>query len=60
MGTYDTIGGTPRHNPMFDQDSEAECAELLRSAGHDDLATDPLAIDCEAECPLRNQCPLRQ
>ena len=24
MGTYDTIGGTPRHDPMFDQDMPCE------------------------------------
>ena len=24
MGTYDTIGGTPRHDPMFDLDSPCE------------------------------------
>jgi hypothetical protein len=37
MGTYDTRGGSPRHNPMFDADetcsgcsktaSECECPE---------------------------------
>jgi len=24
MGTYDTVGGTPRHNPEFDRDLACE------------------------------------
>ena len=27
MGTYDTIGGTPRHDPAFDHDPPTVCLE---------------------------------
>ena len=27
MGTYDTIGGTPRHDPAFDCDPPTVCLE---------------------------------
>jgi len=40
MGTYDTIGGTPRHDPMFDEDPPCEIC------GKD-------SFDCECpECPI--------
>ena len=34
MGTYDTIGGTPRHNPEFDIDIP-HCCEGCEDAGED-------------------------
>lgn len=39
MGTYDTIGGTPRHDPMFDYDPPCEIC-----------GNDPFDCTCP-ECP---------
>jgi len=40
MGTYDTIGGTPRHNPMFDCDPPCDIC-----------GKDPYLCTCQ-ECPI--------
>lgn len=43
MGTYDTIGGTPRHDPAFDYDPPCDvCGD------------DPAVCDCYEEIPGRN------
>jgi len=42
MGTYDTIGGTPRHDPAFDYDPPDICLEC---------EIDPEDCPGEAACP---------
>lgn len=34
MGTYDTVGGSPRHNPEFDRDTTKECIECAKASGY--------------------------
>ena len=55
MGTYDTIGGTPRHDPEF-EDSFAECYALLKMHGLDTTIHEPETYEeCEG-CPVQQCC----
>jgi len=42
MGTYDTIGGTPRHDPTFDEDGFAACLKCAKANGY----TEEEAYNC--------------
>ncbi len=53
MGTYDTIGGTPRHNPAFDEDEFGECLECAKANGY----TEEEAYDCSVGALQCNGCP---
>ena len=60
MGTYDTIGGTPRHDPAFDQDNTTELQEqvllLLEAAGIPTKTNDKIIdLIAEAESELADQ-----
>jgi len=44
MGTYDTIGGTPQHDPAFDEDWLCEVC-----------GKDPCDCECP-ECPVCGVC----
>lgn len=44
MGTYDTIGGTPRHNPLFDEDLSGLCKDCK----HEDACQ---YLENETWCP---------
>jgi hypothetical protein len=61
MGTYDTIGGTPRDNcnqlDKKEADAVAGCKYLLKLRGHDEI--DPLDLECNeetCECPVQEHC----
>lgn len=44
MGTYDTVGGTPRHDPAFDQEYDARVCD---KCGSDLEWVECHMIDCE-------------
>lgn len=53
MGTYDTIGGTPRHDPVFDSEPPCDtctrtCRTCGRAANRCECETGP---DCDKVCP---------
>jgi hypothetical protein len=58
MGTYDTIGGTPRHDPSFDHEGSCDIC------GHD--PSDCICPECpvcgaqgDKECYIRHGLPRR-
>ncbi len=52
MGTYDTVGGTPRHDPAFDDDGPPcdTCTEPCKTCGN-------AMKDCE--CETRPNCDMK-